>query len=131
MDKKLIYIIDDEIIPIKVIEMILKEGDYEVKSYINVNEGLEAIINKPPDLVIMDFNMPNMNGFELMDQLTFRKVKTRIMICSGANEDSLIKRALIHGACDCINKANVTIELLEIVENLINDDSNYLPIEDN
>lgn len=67
-----IIIIDDESHCTNVLESLIKKvhSEYEVIGvFTNPIEGLDFIKNNPPDLLFLDIEMPNLNGFALLDIL--------------------------------------------------------------
>ncbi len=67
-----VIIIDDEAHCTNVLESLIKKinGDYSVIGvFTNPLEGLNFIQNNPPDLLFLDIEMPNLNGFSLLDNL--------------------------------------------------------------
>lgn len=51
----------------------------------NGREALELIEQNCPDILVTDFNMPQMNGFELINELSKRKYKFPIIINAGSS----------------------------------------------
>ncbi|MBN2017526.1 MAG: response regulator [Candidatus Cloacimonetes bacterium] len=73
LEKKRILIIDDEPDAIAFSEAMLSEiGDFEIETAINGLEGLKKAESVNPDLIILDVQMPEMNGFQV-----FNKLKTK------------------------------------------------------
>ena len=69
---KKIIIIDDETHCINVLTSLIKKvnTDYEIiGTFSNPETGLEFIKNNPPDLLFLDIEMPNLNGFALLDKI--------------------------------------------------------------
>ncbi|MEO9076337.1 MAG: LytTR family DNA-binding domain-containing protein [Gelidibacter sp.] len=67
-----IIIIDDETHCINVLENLINkmQADYRViGTFTNPLKGLEFIKSNPPDLLFLDIEMPNLNGFALLDHL--------------------------------------------------------------
>lgn len=67
-----IIIIDDEMHCTKVLASLIEKihSDYTITGiFTNPVEGLEFIKNNPPDLLFLDIEMPNLNGFALLDNL--------------------------------------------------------------
>ena len=67
-----LIIIDDETHCLNVLNNLIKKvhPDYEIiGSFSNPIEGLEFIRNHPPDLLFLDIEMPNLNGFALLDKV--------------------------------------------------------------
>ncbi|GAB4338782.1 MAG: response regulator [Desulfobulbaceae bacterium] len=69
MEKKRILLVDDEEgIQLLYREEFEEEG-YEVISALNGEEALDKFTADPPDLVILDINMPGMNGIEVLRRM--------------------------------------------------------------
>ncbi len=64
-----ILIVDDEKINIAIVKFGLAEQRYEVAVANDGLEGLEYVKKLKPDLIILDVQMPNMNGYEFMAEL--------------------------------------------------------------
>lgn len=48
---------------------VLSEAGFEVEEAVNGMEGLEKVLQSPFDLLLVDVNMPKMNGFRMLEQL--------------------------------------------------------------
>jgi len=68
MPHKLI-LADDSITIQKVVELILAEEDFEIKSTNNGAEALAAIPSFQPDIVLADIEMPRINGYQLCEKI--------------------------------------------------------------
>ena len=64
-----IFIIDDDYIYLEMIKAIL-EDNYQICTFLSGKDALEAFPKERPDLIISDFNMPNMNGAQLRTALS-------------------------------------------------------------
>ena len=51
------------------LEMALEKSGYEVMIYSSGREGLEGILRDPPDLVLLDLNLPDLDGFSVCREL--------------------------------------------------------------
>ena len=58
----LILVVDDEFSVAEVIQSALDDSGHEVVMAVNGRQGLERLSERPPDLVIVDFMMPIMDG---------------------------------------------------------------------
>jgi two-component system, chemotaxis family, protein-glutamate methylesterase/glutaminase len=69
-------------------------------------EGLEAIDRLKPDLVLLDVEMPLMNGLEVLAEIRAQRLHTRVIICSSATRRGagITLEALAHGATDYVSK---------------------------
>jgi CheY-like chemotaxis protein len=64
-----IMIVDDNPANLKLLEDMLRQHGYEVRSFPRGRLALAAANQEPPDLMLLDINMPEMNGYEVCDQL--------------------------------------------------------------
>jgi CheY-like chemotaxis protein len=60
---------DDSITIQKVVELVLAEEDFEIKSVGNGEDALNAMGSFNPDIVLADIDMPRMNGYQLCDKI--------------------------------------------------------------
>ncbi len=77
---KTILVVDDSKAMRLIVRRTLRQagfGEYEVEEAVNGVEALERIAQAAPALVISDWNMPEMNGIELLKELNARKVTVR------------------------------------------------------
>jgi DNA-binding response OmpR family regulator len=64
-----ILIVDDEQDIVNTVQYRLKSCDFNVITAGDGKEGLEKVINEKPDLVLLDINMPIMDGHEMLERL--------------------------------------------------------------
>lgn len=84
--KKKILLVDDE----EGIQMLyreeLEDDGYEVISAYTGEEGLQKFKEESPDLVILDIQMPGMNGIETLRQMKMDNPKLPVILSSAYNE---------------------------------------------
>jgi len=64
-----ILLVDDDPNALKIIGSYFDPTQYRVGKAMNGKEGLDAALTSPPDLIVLDLMMPEMNGFEVIDHL--------------------------------------------------------------
>jgi response regulator RpfG family c-di-GMP phosphodiesterase len=64
-----IMVVDDNPSNLKLLEDMLRQHGYEVRSFPRGRLALSAAKHEPPDLILLDINMPEMNGYDVCDQL--------------------------------------------------------------
>src|SRR3989338_7830952 len=64
-----IFVIDDDRINVKMIKSRLENEGYEVATALDGAEGIELLKQGRPDLIILDIQMPKMNGYTFMIEL--------------------------------------------------------------
>jgi CheY-like chemotaxis protein len=67
-----IMVVDDQPANLKLMEDMLRLKGYGVRSFPRGRMALTAAIRQPPDLILLDINMPEMNGLEVCQQLKRR-----------------------------------------------------------
>jgi len=106
LPKQKVLIVDDESINIKVIGEILK-FDYEVSFATNGPEALEiATSNDPPDLILLDIMMPEMDGYEVCKVLREDQQSKDIPVIfvTADTDDETLKEAFESGGTDYVRK---------------------------
>jgi CheY-like chemotaxis protein len=78
-----ILVVDDEVEVGAAIRRVLERAGYAVTLANNATEGLEAVAQQPPDIVITDIIMPKVHGVELIKTLRERYPRIRIIAISG------------------------------------------------
>ena len=87
------------------------------------NDGLEALnwlqTNPLPDLMITDVEMPNMDGFTLIDRARQANIQIPILVVSSRASEEWGKEARRLGASDYLNKGFSTAEMIQKVNSLL------------
>ncbi|MEF3077803.1 response regulator [Winogradskyella poriferorum] len=115
-----ILAIDDQQLVLLPLEKRLKELGYDVKIETDANKGLAIYDDFNPDLVIVDFNMPKISGFDVVNHIrTSKNPETPIMILSGNTQDAIITEAFELGVTDYMKKPLSLNEICARVKRLI------------
>lgn len=94
-----------------------KDADIEVVGEAgNGQEVLNLIGKLQPDVLILDIAMPMLNGIQVAEQVRMQKLPTRVVMLSMYDDDTLVWRALRHGATGFLLKRSVSEELLLAVQ---------------
>ncbi|BBW97653.1 response regulator [Geobacillus subterraneus] len=118
--KTRIAIIDDHQLFREGIKRILEfEGDFEVVAEgSGGSEALSIVETHRPDLVLMDINMPDINGVEATKQLIEAYPDTKVVVLSIHDDENYVMRALQTGATGYLLKemdADTLIEAVRVV----------------
>lgn len=84
----------------------------------NGTDGLKAVQNQSFDLIVLDLNLPGMDGFEVMQRMTPMDARPRILMLTSRSEISDRVAGLNAGADDYLTKPFAMQELLARVEAL-------------
>jgi len=113
-DKGKILAVDDTPASLRLLTDILKEEGYEVRSAISGELALHAATSNPPELVLLDIRMPEMDGYEvcrrLKAQATTRDVP--VIFVSAVSETDVKVQGFEIGAVDFVTKPYQRDELL-------------------
>jgi len=109
-----ILAVDDTAASLKLLTDILKEEGYEVRSAISGELALHAAVRNPPELVLLDIRMPEMDGYEVCRQLK-SYAETRdvpVIFVSAVSETNEKVQGFEAGAVDFVTKPYQRNELL-------------------
>ena len=102
-----ILIVDDS----KAMRMIVRRqlneiglADAEYLEATNGVEGMAAVKEHQPDLVLSDWNMPEMTGIEMLEALNAEGVEVKLGFVTSESQDSYKERAVEAGAMFLISK---------------------------
>jgi len=101
-----ILVVDDEQDFVTTIQHHLEWAQYEVATACNGKEGLEKAASEKPDLILLDTNMPVMNGHQMLEQLRKNPdfVNVPVIMVTAACEMDDIAAASSFGIADYIAK---------------------------
>jgi CheY-like chemotaxis protein len=122
---KRILVIDDERLIRHVIKEMLEIEGYVVTTAANGKEGLKFYRQDPPDLVITDIFMPEMEGLETIRALQRDFSKVKIIAISGGGErgmTSFLSHAKRFGAVLTLEKPFSREELIASVRQVLNEE---------
>jgi two-component system, OmpR family, KDP operon response regulator KdpE len=111
MNSASILIIDDEVQIRKLLTITLESQNYQVQVAANAKEGLTAVANHPPDLVLLDLGLPDESGHEVLRHLREWYTNPIIILSVQSTEEDIVK-ALDNGASDYLIKPFRTGELM-------------------
>jgi CRP-like cAMP-binding protein len=118
MDKKRILVIEDQQDVRENIAELLGLSNYEVATAANGKLGVKAALDSPPDLVLCDIMMPEMDGYEVLYLLMKNPETAAIpfIFLTAKAEKTDVRKGMNLGADDYITKPFEEMELLNVVE---------------
>src|SRR4030042_2220417 len=113
-----ILLVDDNPQNLQVLGKLLQEEKYEIEFALNGETALEWLKNKKFDLVLLDLNMPGLNGFEVCKRIRSDKTMygVPIIFLSAESERESILKGFEVGAQDYVTKPFDSRELLARVK---------------
>ncbi len=104
--KALFFVVDDDAVTRLMLCRFLERIGYVTMSMSDGAEAVEAFSEHPPDIVLLDAKMPNMNGFDACEKMKGLPGGERVpvLMITGLNDDESVDRAYKVGAADFITK---------------------------
>ena len=95
-----ILIIEDSPVLLRFIEISLRGQDIDVESADKGASGLEAAIGNPPDLIMLDLGLPDVDGWDVLDELRSNPatVDVPVLVSTGWEGEEIVLRAHSRGA---------------------------------
>ena len=126
--KNTIAIVDDhELVAQALSGLIQRYEEYEV--IYEVNNGKELIrsiqLNRVPDIVLLDINMPEMNGYETALWLKKNYPIVKVVALSMHNEEDAVIKMLRNGACAYLLKGCKPRELKQTLDEVVQKGRSY------
>jgi len=118
-DKACILVVDDEYRLLKSLENMLLNQGYEVQSAQGGIQACDKLSRHSFDLVLLDLNMADMNGHQVMDFMTKKDINTATIVVSGESSFSAVSKALRRGAYDYLKKPYDPEELLSTIDSAL------------
>jgi CheY-like chemotaxis protein len=118
LQSKSILIVDDSVDNLEIIKLFLNSYGGVPDTAIDGHEALRKIQTKNYDVILMDIEMPNMNGFQVIHELRQRKNKTPVIALTAhaMPEDRLKTKSA--GFCDHVTKPIDFNYLVSAIETL-------------
>ena len=129
-----LLIVEDDITIRQGLKFYLEQENFNVMSVEFASDAIKTISNNHIDLILLDVNLPDMDGFELFKEI--KKIKDIPIIFLTANDlEVSIVRGLDMGADDYITKPFKARELVSRIKNVLrrvnnNQDNNLIKIRD-
>ncbi|OGY93257.1 MAG: hypothetical protein A2406_01190 [Candidatus Komeilibacteria bacterium RIFOXYC1_FULL_37_11] len=126
MEGKKILIVEDDDFLLQMYSTKLELEGFKVFEAINGLQGLKVAQKEKPDLILLDLNLPELNGFEVLSQLK-RDEETssiRVLILTNYSQKEDIDRCLELGADDYLIKAHfVPSEVIAKIKDILEKES--------
>ncbi len=117
MPKGKVLIVDDEPMITTLISTVLENEGYDIQACNSPEDGLKAVVNDKPDLLLLDIGMPKIDGYEFCRRLKEKGDLDEIVVVflSGKTAEEDAGRSFEMGASTYIRKPFANSSLIEIV----------------
>lgn len=112
---------DDSVVLRLALVQLLQQMEFNVDEARDGLEALEKMLNSPPDIFLLDVEMPNLNGYDLLSMISQypELAKVKIIMLSSRSSEKHIQQALKLGAHDYLTKPCTQEQLSRAIAGLI------------
>lgn len=118
---KKILLVEDNQINKMVVEKYLSSYDIELEMITDGKLAYEALLEKTYDLVLLDINIPSMNGYEISEKVRAKGIKTPIIAVTASELSEIEERAYKAGIDDIIIKPFQKQKLIQTLSEFFNE----------
>jgi DNA-binding NarL/FixJ family response regulator len=112
-----VVLADDHPLFLEALRSALEAEQVEVVGAVGRGDDLlELVAERRPDVVLLDLDLPGLDGMSCLRELRVRSPKVRVVIVSAHDDPALVEEALAAGATTFVAKTADTAELLRAVE---------------
>ena len=90
-----LIIVDDDPAIVRLLKRVAKRAGYGTRAVPNGEELFEALESSTPDLILLDLNMPRLDGVEVLKELARKEIRVPVMLVSGSGAETLESAALM------------------------------------
>src|SRR5579883_2752088 len=115
-----ILVVDDSAVDRRLAGGLLeKMADVKVSYVGDGREALDSIERQPPDLVLTDLLMPEIDGLELVKQIRSRYIHLPVILMTAFGSEDIAIQALQHGAASYVPKKRLAQDLVGTVQQVL------------
>lgn len=117
--KASIVIIDDDVNILELASLILSRRGYQVYTAPTAREGMEIIASRQPELVLLDYMMPEIDGLTALREMRTRFPGTYVVMFTGKGNEEIAVELMKGGASEYILKPFNNRDLVERLDNVL------------
>ncbi|MEQ9592310.1 MAG: response regulator [Cyclobacteriaceae bacterium] len=112
-----IFLIEDDEIYAEFIKKALSQNaEYQIQTYATAEDALVAVNGKFPDVMIIDYKLPGMNGIELYEKIKDRVTEdSKVIMLSALDDGNMVLSFIQKGVRDYVIKDENVVESLEAI----------------
>ncbi len=112
-----IFLIEDDEIYAEFIKKALSQNaEYQIQTYATAEDALVAVNGKFPDVMIIDYKLPGMNGIELYEKIKDKVTEnSKVIMLSALDDGNMVLSFIQKGVRDYVIKDENVVESLEAI----------------
>ncbi|MFR4996422.1 MAG: response regulator [Clostridium paraputrificum] len=126
--KKILIVDDESNIRLGLNKCLAKEG-YYIEEASNGEEALQLIYNKKYDLILMDVQMPELNGLDVLKRIRKFGNSTRVIMMTAFGTVEMAVDSMKIGAVDFLSKPFTLSKVRDVVKEVLDKDMNILRVD--
>ena len=119
-EKRKVFIVDDDASVCRALKCLLVTFGYEVETFLSGQAFFSAVPDSFPGCLVLDINMPGLDGFEVQRRLALVGSKRQIIIITADKEGGFRERAMQAGAVGFLVKPFNDQELINLLNQAFN-----------
>jgi DNA-binding NtrC family response regulator len=96
--------VDDDHATLELISAALEGMNLQIRTSTDPDEGLSLILDKQPDIAVLDLVMPGRDGMEMLESIVQKSPGTEVLLMTGHYSTESALEAIQKGACDYLTK---------------------------
>ncbi|HMA76223.1 MAG TPA: response regulator, partial [Candidatus Krumholzibacteriaceae bacterium] len=117
---KQIFIVDDDVAVTNYFKVMLAQtGIYETSVENDSRNVIDQLTEKSFDLILLDMDMPNISGMEILKEMKDRGINIPVIVLTGVNDVDLAVRSMKVGVFDYLIKPVDDDKLLEVINDAL------------
>ncbi len=113
--KSIVYIVDDDVSVCRALSLLLKAHGFSVQTFSRAQDFLAFKHLKLPSCLVLDIQLPDINGLELQEALAERQLRIPIVFITGHGDIPMSVKGMKGGAVDFLTKPFTKKKLLDAV----------------
>jgi DNA-binding NtrC family response regulator len=114
-----VYVVDDDLSVREALGSLIRSAGLGVRTFASAQEMLASLRKELPRCLVLDIQLPDINGFELQQELATREIQIPIIFLTGHGDIPMSVRAIKAGAVEFLTKPFDDEYLLEAIRSAI------------
>lgn len=100
-------------------QLFLREKDFEIVARcVNGEDAIRAVRHHKPDVLVLDIQMPRMNGLQVLREIHEQKIPTRVVLLTAALDEDQVMEAMRLGVAGLVLKEMASKRLVQCVRHV-------------
>jgi DNA-binding response OmpR family regulator len=114
-----ILIVDDDPTLVDFLKLLLESEGYETRDSVDGESALQEIRKFEPEVVLLDYMMPNMDGLDVLRHVSKHHVTSFVVMLTGKGNEEVAVECMKAGAVDYVLKPFDNERLLSVIRNAL------------